>query len=65
MTEYSRNDLDELARREARYYVKTYKYQPTRAKLKTWKLIISDSGSVTLAISLEAYDGIRQINVSI
>jgi hypothetical protein len=65
MTEYEKKDLDLIARREVRYYRKCYKYQPVPAKLKTWKLILSDSGSVTLAIILQAYDGIRQINVAI
>jgi len=65
MTEYTRSDLNNLAKREVQYYRKTYKYQPVPAKLKDWKLILSNSSAVTLAIILQAYDGLRQINVAI
>jgi len=65
MTEYTRGELNNLAKREVQYYRKTYKYHPVPAKLKYWKLILSDSGSVTMAIILQAYDGLRQINVAI
>jgi len=65
MTEYTRAELDKIAREEVRYYKKMCKYHPVLANLKSWKLILSDSGAVTLAIILQAYDGLRQINVAI
>jgi len=65
MTEYTKANLDLIARREVQYYRKRYKYQPVPAKLKSWSILCSESGSVTLAITMQAYDGLRQINVAI
>jgi hypothetical protein len=61
VTQYTRNDLDREARRAARD-IRKETGQP--AKVHHWILYL-DGTNATLAVIVNAYDGVRQRNVAI
>ena len=61
MQEYTRKDLD----REAREVVAEIRRETGKAaRMVSWKLLIGGSG-ISLAVVVQAYDGLRQRNKAI
>ena len=61
MTTYTRKDLD----REARFVAKEIRKETRKsARMVDWKILINGSNT-TLAVTVQAYDGLRQRNVAI
>jgi len=62
VTEYSKSDLD----REARLIAADIRKETKKpAKVKTWKVGITDGNHIFLAVIVQAHDGLRQRNVAI
>ena len=64
MTTYTRSELD----REARLVVKQVRKETGHpARLVEWTIMVGTNGSCdpTLAVTIAAYDGLRQRNIAI
>ena len=62
MLEYTKKDLD----REARLAAKRVRLDTNRpAKMVDWKIMVDNLQGITIAVTIAAYDGMRQRNVAI
>ena len=62
MIEYTKKDLD----REARLAAKRVRIETNKpAKMVDWKVMIDNLQGITIAVTIAAYDGMRQRNIAI